>query len=156
MPRVAPYRFPNGRSKYRRPTDFDPAALRRGMRVEAEHSSDPRVQLRIAMDHLTEDPRYYEKLAKAHLGRSRSFGAYGYEDEDCALTSKAVRATGGALLGGGIGFSAAHLISPLIPTSPTNPLEAWKLKGVLYVGLTVMGAIAGSSSLAERPECAWS
>jgi hypothetical protein len=34
-------------------------------------------------------------------------------------------------------------------------LEAFKLKGVLYVGLSVLGAIAGSTSLAERPTCPW-
>jgi hypothetical protein len=147
MRAVTPYRFPNGRSKYRRPGDFDPAALRQGMGVEAEHSTDPRVQLRIAMDHLTEDPAYYRKLRRANLGQ--------YADEDCALTPKSVRAAGGALLGGGLGFAAAYLAAQFVPVSATNPLEAFKLKGVLYVGLSVLGAIAGSTSLAEQPTCPW-
>ena len=146
MRAVTPYRFPNGRSKHRQPRDFDAGALRRGMRVEAEHSRDPRVQMRIAMDHLTEDPAYYAKLRRANLGQY---------DDDCALTPKSVRAAGGALLGGGLGFAAAYLAAQFVPVSTTNPLEALKLKGVLYVGLSVLGAIAVSTSLAEQPECPW-
>jgi hypothetical protein len=36
--------------------------LRQGIAVEMEHTDDPRVAMRIAMDHLDEDPRYYTKL----------------------------------------------------------------------------------------------
>lgn len=46
------------------PSEFDPASLREGRKVESEHTSDPRIATEIAMDHLTEDPRYYEKLKK--------------------------------------------------------------------------------------------
>jgi len=147
MRAVTPYRFPNGRSKHRHPRDFDARALRRGMRVEAEHSRDPRVQRRITMDHLAEDPAYYAKLRRANLGQ--------YDDDDCALTPKSVRAAGGALLGGGLGFAAAYLTAQFVPVNPTNPLEAIKLKGVLYAGLSVLGAIALSTALAEQPVCPW-
>lgn len=142
MRAVTPYRFPNGRSKHRQPRDFDAGALRRGRRVEAEHSTNPRVQLRI-----TEDPASYRKLRRANLGQ--------YDDEDCALTPKSVRAAGGALLGGGLGFATAYLTAQFVPVNPTNPLEAIKLKGVLYVGLSVLGAIALSTALAEQPMCPW-
>ena len=64
--------IPNGKSKGRPPRDFDPAQLRRGTQVEMEHTSDPRIAQRIAMDHLTEDRNYYMKLAKIHLD-----GAFG-------------------------------------------------------------------------------
>lgn len=56
----------DGRSKGMRPSQFDQAALRRGMLVEMEHTTDPKTAQRIAMDHLAEDPRYYEKLARVH------------------------------------------------------------------------------------------
>jgi hypothetical protein len=59
--------LPNGKAKGRRVTDFDPAQLKRGSKVEREHTSNPKVAQRIAMDHLVEDPRYYQKLAKMHL-----------------------------------------------------------------------------------------
>jgi hypothetical protein len=53
-----------GLSAGKRPSDFDARALRQGMRVEAEHTSSVRAQRKIAMDHLTEDKRYYTKLAR--------------------------------------------------------------------------------------------
>jgi predicted double-glycine peptidase len=64
--------LPNGRSKGHRPEEFDPTQLRRGAEVEREHTTDMRTAQRIAMDHLVEDPLYYEKLAKIHLDGARS------------------------------------------------------------------------------------
>jgi hypothetical protein len=61
------YGLPNGRSKGRRPSEFDPVQLRRGIQVELEHTSDPKIAERIAMDHLVEDPLYYVKLATIHV-----------------------------------------------------------------------------------------
>jgi hypothetical protein len=61
------YGLPNGRSKGRRPSEFDPVQLRRGTQVEMEHTQDRKIAERIAMDHLVEDPRYYVKLAKIHV-----------------------------------------------------------------------------------------
>lgn len=45
-------------------TDFDPKQLQKGMEVEMEHTSDEQMAKEIAMDHLTEDPLYYQKLEK--------------------------------------------------------------------------------------------
>lgn len=64
---LARYQIPNGRSKSRRPGDFDPTQLRVGTKVEMEHTTDQRIAQRIAMDHLTEDRDYYKKLATIHL-----------------------------------------------------------------------------------------
>jgi len=58
--------LPGGRAAGRRPAQFDPVQLRRGMRVEMEHTRDPNIAMEIAMDHLIEDPRYYHKLALIH------------------------------------------------------------------------------------------
>jgi len=44
--------------------DFDPAALAKGIAVEMEHTTDPKVAEEIAIDHLTEDASYYDKLEK--------------------------------------------------------------------------------------------
>lgn len=60
------YGLPNGRAKGRHPSEFDPVHLRRGIQVEMEHTRDPKIAERIAMDHLVEDPLYYVKLAKIH------------------------------------------------------------------------------------------
>jgi hypothetical protein len=46
--------------------DFE-KELKAGMNVEMEHTNDPETAKRIALDHLSEDPEYYEKLAKAGL-----------------------------------------------------------------------------------------
>jgi len=59
-----PYRerLPGGLASGLSPKDFDPIALRKGTEVELEHTGDRAIAREIAMDHLTEDPRYYEKL----------------------------------------------------------------------------------------------
>jgi hypothetical protein len=44
------------------PKDFDPKALAKGIKVEMEHTNDKHIATEIAMDHLTEDPKYYDKL----------------------------------------------------------------------------------------------
>jgi hypothetical protein len=59
--------IPDGKSRGRSAADFDPVQLRRGTEVELEHTSSRAIAQRIAMDHLTEDPKYYRKLAKFHV-----------------------------------------------------------------------------------------
>lgn len=60
-----------GRADDHRITDFDEAELRRGTRVEREHTDHLDMAREIAMDHLAEDPRYYQKLAKWHKNPRR-------------------------------------------------------------------------------------
>jgi hypothetical protein len=38
--------------------------LEKGIRVEMEHTTDPEIAKEIALDHLMEDPNYYDKLEK--------------------------------------------------------------------------------------------
>jgi hypothetical protein len=49
----------------RKPSDFDQRQLRMGIKVEREHTKDPRVAREIAMDHLTEHKNYYDELKVA-------------------------------------------------------------------------------------------
>lgn len=56
--------IPGGLAEGKSPSDFDPTELAKGTKVEMEHTTDPMVAQEIAMDHLTEDPDYYIKLAK--------------------------------------------------------------------------------------------
>lgn len=44
------------------------AQLRKGIKVEMEHTTDPKIAKEIAMDHLWEDPNYYTKLNKMEKG----------------------------------------------------------------------------------------
>lgn len=59
--------IPGGKAAGRSPSEFDQNELARGVAVEMEHTPDWRVAREIAMDHLTEDPAYYRKLAAIHL-----------------------------------------------------------------------------------------
>jgi hypothetical protein len=43
---------------------FDPVQLRKGIKVEREHSDDPAVMKCIAKAHLIESPRYYIELER--------------------------------------------------------------------------------------------
>lgn len=58
--------IPGGKADTAHPSHFDPDQLARGIKVEMEHTNDPKVAREIAMDHLKEDPKYYDKLAKIH------------------------------------------------------------------------------------------
>ena len=60
-------RLVGGRADGRKPSDFDAAQLELGTRVELEHTGDLLLAREIAMDHLVEDPRYYDKLLAAGL-----------------------------------------------------------------------------------------
>jgi hypothetical protein len=53
-----------GLADKKNPKDFDPKALKKGIDVEREHTSNPLIAVEITMDHLTEDPKYYDKLSK--------------------------------------------------------------------------------------------
>ena len=46
-------------------SDFDPKQIKKGVKVEMEHTDSKMVALDIVIDHLTEDPRYYDKLKEA-------------------------------------------------------------------------------------------
>lgn len=59
---------------------FDPKKVLRGMKHEAEHTNNKKIQKEIAKDHLTEDPNYYQHLAKVEkmasdISKVRSFMA---------------------------------------------------------------------------------
>ena len=59
--------LPGGLADNKSPQDFDKEKLIAGLRVELEHTSEPKLALEIAMDHLTEDPDYYQKLKAVEL-----------------------------------------------------------------------------------------
>lgn len=57
-------KIPGGLAAGKKPEDFNQRELKRGQKVEMEHTKDKSIALEIAMDHLTEDKDYYKKLAK--------------------------------------------------------------------------------------------
>ena len=56
--------FSEGRAalKHFTDADADPQQLRRGIEIEMEHTNDPAVSKKIALDHLAELPNYYTLL----------------------------------------------------------------------------------------------
>ena len=57
-------KIPGGLSSGKSPGDFDADKLKQGVKVELEHTTDVKIATEIAMDHLEEDPNYYDKLKK--------------------------------------------------------------------------------------------
>lgn len=176
-------RIPNGRSKGHRASEFDPKQLRRGMHVEMEHTTDPKIAQRIAMDHLVEDPKYYVKLATVHLDSSkrRAFGTTATTAVPCSHISRTVRSLVGTLIGGGAAFAASYAImaarKPKAPvlsattpagatgttseadalamTNYNNELEKWaQLGSMVQWGALLVGSTFGGMIGGRKPECA--
>jgi hypothetical protein len=51
-----------GTADFKSESDFDSEQLKKGIEVEYEHTNDYDLAKEIAMDHLAEDPKYYDKL----------------------------------------------------------------------------------------------
>ena len=60
---------------------YDREELKKGIEVEKEHTDDPKIALKIALDHLNEDPKYYTKLATLGLEERISFKPEFTKDE---------------------------------------------------------------------------
>jgi hypothetical protein len=58
--------IPGGAARNLNPRAYSARELRVGTAIEMEHTNRRAVAREIAMDHLTEDPRYYTKLCKWH------------------------------------------------------------------------------------------
>lgn len=51
-----------GLADKKKPSQFDPVALAKGIKVEREHTKDPRIAEEIAMDHLTSTTRHMHEM----------------------------------------------------------------------------------------------
>lgn len=66
-----------GKADKKKPSDFPPKKILQGMKHEREHAKDKHYAAEIAMDHLIEDPNYYDKLKKIEksaAGINRAMG----------------------------------------------------------------------------------
>jgi hypothetical protein len=73
--------IPGGLAEGMSPEDFDADALQKGIRIELEHTYDPEIAMEISMDHLVEDPNYYEWLP---VEEQRHKPKEGQCPEDCS------------------------------------------------------------------------
>ncbi len=128
-------RLPGGKADDRKPSEFSPRQLAKGEKHETEHTQERPLAREIAMDHLAEDPRYYDKLEKVEKG---------------AAINPALRT---ALIGGGIGAGAGLLGSAVDYANDTSLERAhaplWKRMlingGIGAVGGGIVGATHGMS-----------
>jgi hypothetical protein len=70
-----------GKADKKSPKDFDKKALAEGTRHEMEHTKDKKIAMEIAMDHLAEDSKYYEKLKQIE----KANGAHTFKDSLVAV-----------------------------------------------------------------------
>lgn len=68
------------------PASFPRRLIAEGMRVEAEHTDDPKIQALIAADHLTEDRDYYRKLRRMEAGACGGLAGAGVVDTGPRIT----------------------------------------------------------------------
>jgi hypothetical protein len=61
-------RIKGGLADNKKASDFNRDQLRKGILVEMEHTNDPRIAEEIAMDHLSENPNYYDMLESVEKG----------------------------------------------------------------------------------------
>lgn len=66
-PELPTNKLTGGKSNFSLPHDIDTAELALGVQIESEHTDNPDIATKIAVDHLTEDPKYYTKLVAAGL-----------------------------------------------------------------------------------------
>lgn len=70
--RVAKDKLPGGLADDKIP-EFEDEQLQKGIKVEMEHTDDKEIAREIALDHLTEDSKYYDKLAEMEGDENNSF-----------------------------------------------------------------------------------
>jgi hypothetical protein len=63
-PKTHKDRIKGGLADKKQPLGFNQKALKQGIKVEAEHTTDREIAMEIAMDHLSEDSKYYKRLSK--------------------------------------------------------------------------------------------
>jgi len=61
--------IPGGKADKKKPSDFDPKQIKEGMKVEREHTNNPKIAKEIVLDHFSEFPpkiakKYYPELKK--------------------------------------------------------------------------------------------
>ena len=100
-------KLPGGEGDSTTPDQVDPTQLSTGIQIEMEHTNDVEIAKEIAMDHLTEDPKYYTKLVAAGLAKEFQAGtSSGFGDPNSSLNDPARIGMGGLKkgnMGGSIG-----------------------------------------------------
>lgn len=118
-----------GLAEGKSPSEFNQDQLESGKQVEMEHTNDPSVAEEIAMDHLTEDPQYYEKLKelelseleKGNLDQWKNKG-YVFERYDGNLEHYVIQAFKNGKRAGHISYRKQPYNSPAYPEHGYHPV----------------------------------
>ena len=99
-------KLPGGVGDKTSTNQVDPIQLSTGIQIEMEHTNDVDIAKEIAMDHLTEDPKYYSKLVAAGLASEfKPSTSSGFGDPNQSFNDEA-RVGNGGLQKGNMGGSA--------------------------------------------------
>jgi len=103
--------------------NVDPVELSLGQSVEMEHTINPDIATEIALDHLSEDPKYYTKLRKAGLAKELDLvsSSSGFGDPDHPINNK-------KRLGSDITCTAGNNIVGKIGNTPDGHVEGFSDK----------------------------
>jgi hypothetical protein len=89
-------KLPGGVGDQTPTNQIDPIQLSTGVQIEMEHTNDLDIAKEIAMDHLTEDPKYYTKLVNAGLAKEfQAVTGSGIGDPTTSLNDTARIGVGG-------------------------------------------------------------
>ena len=89
-------KLPGGVGDQTPTNQIDPIQLSTGIQIEMEHTNDLDIAKEIAMDHLTEDPKYYSKLVDAGLASEFKPGnGTGFGDSSAGFNDPARIGNGG-------------------------------------------------------------
>jgi len=108
------------------PANVDPAQLALGVQIEMEHTNDEKIATEIALDHLTEDGQYYQKLIAAGLAKefqpqaNSGFGDPKQSFNDKARLGSEISCTPGNNVVGKIGTTPIGQVKDSEPVGPSK------------------------------------
>ena len=108
------------------PHTVDPAQLALGVQIEMEHTNNEKIATEIALDHLTEDGQYYQKLIAAGLAKefqpqaNSGFGDPKQSFNDPSRLGNTVTCTPGNNRVGSMGNTPIGKVKDSEPVGPTG------------------------------------
>lgn len=88
---ISPEAVPGGLASGKPDSDFDPAQIEKGIKVELEHTGDAEKARDIAKDHLVEIPDYYDRLEKMEEGADKKEQSAADPNDEVAKNIHAAR-----------------------------------------------------------------
>jgi len=136
--------IPGGLGDKKKPKDFDPKQLAKGIQIEMEHTKDKSLAQEIAMDHLTELPDYYDRLEKIEKHAAKQYPGPNVPKLEGLNDDVDWTKIGEKLWIGGQWPLARQSWTPMPKKAPLDPGQPWK-DGTL--SFTLFGVTPTSSNI---------